>query len=299
MDYRVYLQDFMPRCDFSEEAIQSLLKDYDTIHQHPECGAQFDSFVALFDRDLLAQYRETLDALSRLAERVNVPYQAVHMLFLLCLSRRTKELYEARGISDEIYWMSMKDMTWKLRECHRFDGVWGTNTAPWFERFFRLTRFALGRLQFEPCISTQYYEKNGLVLEPGGLVLNVHIPSCGPLDPDACMDAFRQAEAFFGDLFGERPVVVHCCSWLLYKEHERILPENSNIRKFMKFFDIVDGRTNSGHDLWRIFYCKETDDLTKLPQQTGLQRAYVKMLQEGTPTGVGIGIFFLKDGKIL
>ena len=77
------------------------------------------------------------------------------------------------------------------------------------------------------------------------------------------------------------------------------LADYSNIRKFMKFFDIVGGRTNSGHDLWRIFYCKETDDLTKLPQQTGLQRAYVKMLQEGTPTGVGIGIFFLKDGKIL
>ena len=299
MDYRVYLQDFMPRCDFPDEAIASLLKDYDTVHRDPHCGAQFDALVLLFDKDLLDRYQDALDCLRRLAEQVDVPYQAVHMLYLLCLSRRTRELYEARGISEQIYWMTMKDMTWKLLECHRFVEIWGTNTAPWFERFFRLTRFALGRLQFEPNISPQRYEKGGVILEPGDLVLGVHIPSCGPLDEDACMDAFRQAAEFFADLFGEKPAAFRCNSWLLYKEHGRILPEGSNIRKFMNFFDVIETRTSSGGDLWRIFYRKDTDDLSKLPQKAILQRAYVKMLQEGTPPGAGIGYFFLKDGKIM
>lgn len=68
--------------------------------------------------------------------------------------------------------------------------------------FFEMTRFALGRLQFELMDFPESYEKTGHV-RPEGMtkVINMHIPSCGPLKKADCEASFRQAAAFFADAF--------------------------------------------------------------------------------------------------
>lgn len=298
-DYALYLKDFMQWCEYPPEAVDSLMQDYERLHRHAHAARVFHSLVDLFDRDLLFNYTAALEMLTDAAEAAGVPWQAVHLLFCLCLSRHTKEMYDARGIGEDVFRMSMLDMRWKLMECRKRFGIWGAIAGRWFERFFRLTRFALGRLQFEPDFARHDVTLGGHTLQKGDVVINMHIPSCGPLTREACLDSFRQAAAFFRELFPGRPVAFMCSSWLLYPEHEVILPESSNIRGFMDFFHMVETRTDNGGDLWRIFYVDDYSDLNALPQETSLQRAYVKMLQEGKPSGSGVGYFLWEDGALL
>lgn len=298
-DYTTYLAEFTKWCEYPEEGRQALLDGYAKLRATPEAARFFDSQVDLFERDLLFDYPATHAALERVSEACGVHVHTVRLLFALCLSRHTHELYEARGLSEDVFRMSMLDMKWKLIECKKHFDIWGAVAGLWFERFFRLTRFALGRLQFEPHFARHTYEKNGQIIHPGDVVINMHIPSCGPLTKEACMDSFRQAEQMFAPLFAGKPVPFMCSSWLLYPEHRNILPPTSRILGFMDFFDIVDSRTSEGGDLWRIFYTDDYSDLDRLPQETSVQRAYVAMLKRGTPAGSGTGYFFMKDGEIL
>ncbi len=299
-DYAVYLKDFMQWCEYPEDAVVSLLNDYKKLHENEETGSRFDTLVDLFDRDMLFNYQTALELIKGYCETAGVPWQAGHLLFALCLTRHTKDKYAAKGLDDAIYRMSMLDMKWKVIECHKHFGIHGSVAGYWFERFFHPDRFALGRLQFEPAYAYTDYEKDGMVIHKGDVVINMHIPSCGPMTVEGCMDSFRQAEAFFKDLFPGKPVPFMCNSWLLYPEHENMLDENTNIRKFMAFFDIVEGHEDEkGGNLWRIFYKHDYSDPAALPQETSLQRAYVKLLSSGKYAGSGIGYFFMKDGVIL
>ncbi|MBQ9113406.1 MAG: hypothetical protein IJY05_00610 [Clostridia bacterium] len=82
-----------------------------------------------------------------------------------------------------------------------------------FQVFFNLTRFALGRLQFELIPLPFNYEKNGLKLEKGKTVINVHIPRTGtPMDKESCDDSYARANAFFKPQTGEN-TVFFCNSW--------------------------------------------------------------------------------------
>lgn len=89
--------------------------------------------------------------------------------------------------------------------------------------FFEMTRFALGRLQFELMDFPESYEKTGHV-RPEGMtkVINMHIPSCGPLKKEGCEASFRQAAAFFADAFPGEKIAFFCESWLLYPAPSRI-----------------------------------------------------------------------------
>jgi hypothetical protein len=300
INYAAYLKDFLQWCEYTEEAVDSLLSDYAKLHADEEIGRRFDTLVDLYDRDLLFNYQGALELVKGYAEAAGVPWQAGHLLFALCLSRHAKDRYKEKNIPDEVYRMSMLDMKWKIKECKKHYNIYGSVAGYWFERFFRPDRFALGRLQFEPSYAAHDYEKDGNVIRKGDIVINMHIPSCGPMTEELCMDSFRQAEQFFKDLFPGRPVAFMCNSWLLYPEHENMLEPTTNMRKFMNFFEIVEGREDpNGGNLWRIFYAHDYSDPTKLPQETSLQRAYVKLLSSGKPAGSGVGYFFMKDGVIL
>lgn len=298
-DYTSYLAEFTKWCEYPEEGRQALLDGYAQLCRIAPASKFFHSQVDLFERDLLFDYPATHAALEHVSEACGVHVHTVRLLFALCLSRHTHELYKARGLSEDVFRMSMLDMKWKLIECKKHFDIWGAIAGLWFERFFRLTRFALGRLQFEPHFARHTYEKNGQIIHPGDVVINMHIPSCGPLTKEACMDSFRQAEQMFAPLFAGKPVPFMCSSWLLYPEHRNILPPTSRILGFMDFFDIVDSGTSDTGNLWRIFYTDDYSDLDRLPQETSVQRAYVAMLKRGTPAGFGTGYFFMKDGEIL
>ena len=208
------------------------------------------------------------------------------------MTRRLRALYAERGLSSEIYRNSVLDLRYKLEECKTVKGIVGSFVAYWFPGFFDLSRFALGRLQFEMIDFGMDYERNGHVLTPKSRVINVHIPRTGtPMDKESCDDSYRQAKEFFKKETGEE-CVFHCHSWLLYPENRTILPPHTNIYRFLSEYEILASHTDrDGRELWRLF---DTDERNpdRLPTNTSARRLYAEHLKKGGKVDVGKGIFF-------
>ena len=189
----------------------------------------------------------------------------------------------------QIYKDSMLDLKWKLDECKAVKGICGSFVAGWFPGFFNLTRFALGRLQFELVDFWLDYNDNGISLKKGDKVINVHIPRTGtPMDKESCDKSYAQAREFFKPQVGENcPFICH--SWLLYPENLEILPKHTNTYRFASEFYIAESATNDGEDLWRLFDTDEKDP-EKLPTNSSFRRNYVEHLKKGGKVGWGLGI---------
>ena len=188
------------------------------------------------------------------------------------------------------------DLNWKLHECRKMYGIWGSFVSWWFDGFFEMTRFALGRLQFELMDFPESYEKTGHV-RPEGMtkVINMHIPSW-TVEKEDCEASFRQAAAFFVDAFPGEEIAFFCESWLLYPRHRKFLSPDSGIVQFMSFFDIYKTEEGDG-DLWRI-YNREYDGNRKPCRRKPRSSAATRnLLLSGGHAGYGEGIFFRKKER--
>ena len=291
-----YVLSFMNELRFDKEAVESLSADIEKIYANEEAKALFAGAVDDYARDINSNYTELREAAKRAGEIVGVHAYSAELLLFICFSKHLRELYRLRGISDRIWFDSMSDLKWKLWECKAVKGIWGSFVAGWFPGFFNLTRFALGRLQFEIVAFDGEYEKNGKALKKGDKVINVHIPrTLTPLDKESRDDAYAQAAEFFRNMTDGAPIAFVCSSWLLYPEAEKILPAHSNIRGFMADYDMIRSKTNGEGeygDMWRLFDMDYTGDFNDYPEDRSLRRAYKKFLLDGNRTGSGYGVFF-------
>ena len=290
---RNYLVDFFDTFAYDAADAAYLLEAYDRIVANEKTAELWDRALAIYEENISCDCKEILNLAGEAARLLYLHEYTAELLIFICMSRRLKREYEARSIDDEIFHNSMLDLKYKLDECKLVKGIVGSFVAFWFMGFFDLTRFALGRLQFEMVNFGHSYDKNGLVLTPESRVINVHIPRTGtPLDKESCDEAFARAKAFFAKETGEICAFV-CSSWLLYPEHEKMLSPKTNVYKFMKRFDVFrSGTSKTRGDLWRLF---DTDEKRwdKLPADTSLRRAYVEHLKNGGQVGWGYGVFFL------
>jgi hypothetical protein len=223
-------------------------------------------------------------------------YKSELIVFIL-FSKHLKELYKAENIDESIWFNSMLDLKYKLFECKAVKNMWGSFVAWWFPGFFQLNRFALGRLQFETNAYDQMdYTKDGKTVKKGDTVIGVHIPrTLTPLDKPSYDAAFDMAREFFKDKMNGAPMAFTCCSWLLYPDNIDILPEKSNVRKFMLEFDIInkyDDKPGQYADMWRLFDMDYTGNFDDYPEDSSLRRAFKAHLKNGGKTGEGYGIFF-------
>ena len=146
---------------------------------------------------------------------------------------------------------------------------------------------------FWPTSVWQNLRKNGICLNEESTVITTHIPRTGePLSPDACDKAFRRAIELFSSRLNLNPCVFTCSSWLLFPEHEKMLPATSNIVAFSKRFELLGGgiHLESSPNLWRIFDTLEQNP-DRLPTDTSLRRAYEDYLRRGEKLGWGYGIY--------
>ena len=204
-----YLQRIMTYLDFPAEAVAALLADYRRLTDCPQGAEALGTWVEAYGRDIHMDYAAALKAVEEAAETAGVHRYAAGMLLYLCLTRHLGELYRERGLDEKIYRDSCSDLLWKLRECHGMYGVWGTFVAWWEPGFYALTRYALGRLQFELVDFPAGYRE-----PPQGMTraINVHIPSCGRLRREEYLDSYRQAARFFADAFPGEEVAFTCSS---------------------------------------------------------------------------------------
>ncbi len=281
----------LQRLSFPQDSREQLLQNLAKLDKTALAG-----ILAPYEQTENCNYPRMLEEMQLLCANCGIREYCANMLLFLCLAPALKRCYAQRGIPEHIFYDSLMDLRYKLEECRLVKGELGTFVPHWYTGFFDLTRFALGRLQFElkplktDCII------DGIPLSAESTAINIHIPRTGTrLDHNLVLDSYRLAASFFADAFGDRPTVFTCHSWMLYPWNITILSPDSNMAAFYRDFQIVESGDHPDYrDAWRLFDCPYDGDPHKLPTDTSLRRAYVRRIREGKPLGWGRGVFIYK-----
>lgn len=292
--------EIMERHAYPEEARELFLETDRRIEACGKWKDERDHLTEIFMRYPGFPIEHFLKRLDRLAEEMKISPYTLHFVFYQGCMEPLWERYKKEGLSEEIFFDSMKDFRSKLDECIEVFGVPGTSVGWWQYNFFHLDRFALGRLQFElRAFEAECYVRAGHEVREGDPVINLHIPSGAPLTEEACMDSFRRAYQMYREHFAEGTAVFVCDSWLLDPEVEEVLPE-CNIKRFRSFFEVIRARAGKDFaDGWRVFGKEWKRSPAELPRKTKLQRAYADHLQNGGLVGSGYGVFFFDGERVL
>lgn len=290
---RNYLQSFFENFEYEPSDAEYLLSAYDRIMGREDTRMVWEEAIKIYERDMRCDFDLIISLAADVAQRLDMHRYTAELLIFICLSKRLREIYIERGIDLSIFQKSMLDLKYKLDECKAVKGIIGSFVAFWFGRFYNLERVALGRLQFEVDCFGKHYLSGENVLTPESKAINVHIPrTLTHLTPESCDEAFKLAKEYFkGQVADPTPFICH--SWMLYPGNKDILPDSTNVHRFMSRFDVFDSADDPAlEDLWRIFDTDEKNpDL--LPTETRMRRAYVAHLKNGGKLGWGQGVFFL------
>lgn len=241
--------------------------------------------------------RMNLEKVEKLESEAGIHKYSLDLLLIIECALIFKRDFEEKVTQDDrlsmdIFYDSMKDITYKMHECQKVYGVTGIFVGFWYDGFFDMTRFALGRLQFEmmPLWLSEPVCVAGTRLENGMEAINVHIPSSGPLTSADSKQALAMAAEFFKDRFVGSPVVFVMASWLLDEDLMTLLPEG-NIKEFVKHFQVINtNKSDSFDDGWRVFGNDWAKGISYLPRNTRLQKAIADYLQQGGKLGYGYGV---------
>lgn len=236
--------------------------------------------------------RTNLKKAEAMAVQAALPAYSMDLLLILQCACLLRFHYQKLGYDEKLYVDAMKDIMYKMHECQKVYGVTGIFVGSWYDGFFDMTRFALGRLQFE---KTQLWLEEPILVDGwkckhGDTAINIHIPSGAKLTVNAAKEAFALAAQMFRDEFADDPVIFVMASWLLDRDLISLLPEG-NLRKFVeRFFVVRDKKNDVFLDGWRVFDADWEKQPDQLPGETRLQRAIRDYLQRGGKLGDGYGV---------
>ena len=292
-----YIEDLAKRLAFPSEGIQSLVCDAKKISDNMKADILMQDAVDSFERT-----NYSFDGMEARFESIagcaGIHKYSVAMLMLMSACPTLEKKYADAGYDDKLFIDTMSDMKFKLIECKNVKNVWGTFVAFWYPGFFRMTRFALGRFQYEKVTYTRRTTGiAGNFIKEGDTALNFHIPSSGvSLTDEVRYDSYRRAkEFFFPD--SDKPVPFVCHSWLLWPGYEECLAKSKNTMAFRRDFTIVDADASSRFsDAWRLFGSKAWGDVSEWPRDTSMRKALAEYTEQGGKHGLGYGLFFF-DGK--
>ena len=239
-----------------------------------------------------------MERMRPMAERASLPAESAFLCCLIsglpALAARCRE----RGWADDCLLGAAKDLHSKMAECLEMEDVCGTQGHSFaFELgFFRLRLFSLGRLQYEERVypGPDCELPGGVTVRAGDRIYGMHIPSGAPLERQACRDSYQRAFEFFG-CTRERPLIVHCNSWLLNPDHRWMLPESSRIIGFMNDFTPTCALPQERFTAaWRIFGKASLLPMEQWPEDNALRRGYLRLLREGRPVQNGQGLLLYR-----
>ena len=284
------------RINFPEEAIAELKEKHELLMSRPEL---YGELYRAMDQFFIKGDRSFLEILDKVAEEADIPNYTVHTVFLLLAAKPMHYLYAQKGISDEVYYDTLSDLTCKLWECKKVHNVWGIFVAWWYPNVYTCKIFKLGRMEYEP-YAFPYDDYKG-VLKKGDKVYNCHIPSSGPVTRESVIESLKCAYEFFKDELKDGILPVYCSSWMIYPKHKEVYGEKSNLRNFYELFDIIDAvEDKTNHNFWRIFNVDYSPEiLDSAPEDTSLQRSFKAYLKQGNNMGTGKGVLLFDGEKII
>lgn len=296
-----YVKDLMAQLTFPSDAQKTFLDAFDTIAGDEAAASRFSRVLEQYEESEHCPYGPMLDEVKAIGETLGIHEYTVSLLLFLCLAEILRCRYAERGLEEQVWHDSLMDLRYKLEECRLVFRINGSFVASWFPGFFNLTRFALGRLQFELVKTPQTYTVGNTILPAGSKAINIHIPRTGTkLSHTEVLRSYQLAAEHFADAFQGQPMVFICHSWLLDPWNLTVLSPESNLAAFYRDFQIVATGDFQGYgEMWRLFDCLCTENITDLPKDSSLRCAYAGRMQRGETIGWGMGLFFYCDGKIL
>lgn len=296
MGTKEIMKSLMNQIEMPEDGVENILAAREKLEREGNWGKITKLADHVMEEDGNSTVlNQALEDVEHLEDAVGVHKYTLDFLMLMCCWEEVKTRYEQAGLSMEIYYKTLEDMKWKFLECREIYGVDGIFVGHWYGGFFDLTRFGLGRLQFELC---RFEGKETCVIgdrciEPGDWTINMHIPSSGPMTPELLEDAFFRAKDFFRKVFPDGELIFAVSSWLIDPDLISILPEG-NIKAFAERFHLIRLDREEEEifpDGWRVFGAEWKKAPEDLPQNTKLQKAIASYLQQGKKLGSGYGIF--------
>ncbi len=138
-----------------------------------------------------------------------------------------------------------------------------------------------------------------LALKPGDPTIGFHMPASGPLDHAQCGESLARAATFFTKHFPDRPFKgFNCASWLLDNQLPQVLPESSNIVRFLRETYLVPcPGASDGQTLDRVFptFTVTPQNLDQAPAHTSLQKTFIRELKAGRRFRSGACYLFVED----
>ena len=290
------IKSFAEVFEYPTEATEEILDVFEKVFSNTQNVKELESCLQSYKSDCQKGFFELLALCARTAEEMQVNVYTLYMATLMLFAEVARKHYEKQGFSKELWKNNFMDLTYKLQECKLVKGVWGTFVPDWFFRFYNVSRFAFGKLQFESETFGREYEKNGVKLTKDSVVINVHIPRTGKgLFPQDVEDSCEAADRFYKEKLGLKQVVFVCHSWLLYPANKELLKPTSNLYSFISRFDLIEVEDYQDYrEVWRLFDKEYTGDLSLLPADTSFRRGYIEKMRNGEKTGAAYGVFVYK-----
>ncbi|GAA1639822.1 acyltransferase domain-containing protein [Catellatospora bangladeshensis] len=178
--------------------------------------------------------------------------------------------HREHGVAADVSWATLADLGRNLAIDRRMDREGWPVMQSWLTLHARGGLYQLGRLQHHR----------------GDSAISLHIPDAGPLTPEAVTASLDEARAFFPRHFPDEHYTTFACgSWLLDPQLLEYLPEDSNIVRFQRRFELEPYEAPEGLDpdveVLRFVFRSLTTPLDRLPRDTVLRRAVVDHLEAG------------------
>ena len=165
---REYIKNFMEMQEYPAEAASALLLAYDKLMGCDESREVFEKYLSEYEKNDRTNFGEFIVLAAKAGNCVEMDGRTTQFICFLCALKHLKVMYEKRGLPLDVYYDTARDMRYKLMECYKMYGVWGSFVASWFYGAFVLDRFEIGRLQYEWIDSLYDYKdvlKKGIVIK--------------------------------------------------------------------------------------------------------------------------------------
>lgn len=283
-----YISSLMSRLSFSKPVFDKVLGNYKKLEKNAQkpLNELIDHYKSTnnLSRELLKTAPKHIANVAKIHE-----YEA-QLVISLALCSHLEDLYAKNGIPESVFIATMLDIKYKTEECMLVKGVCGIFVLYWFDAYYNLERFCLGRLQFEKYPLGFDCEINGKTYTKDTVTLKFHIPrSQKPLTYESCDQAFSMAREFF-----DMPDALFTCgSWLLYPKYETVFKQGTNLyifRNRFKILSVSDDPETEYPDMWRLFDMDYTGNFDDYPENSSLHKNMKAYLKSGGSTGTAYGV---------
>lgn len=162
-----------------------------------------------------------------------------NLLSYLYMCEELSKQYKEKGIPEEILYDTLSDIVIWQEIWSELKGELYLGEIGWLKMHLSMKLFKLCRLQFAlGQAEHDIPEKN---IKKGDNIVEVHIPSVGPLTMEECEKSFDRAKQFFKEFYPDYKYKYFTChSWLMDESLSEILKPDSNILAFQNMYEIFN-----------------------------------------------------------